>query len=132
LKLYLDSSALVKLVQVERESEALREFLGRHGDDQLVTSALSRVEVVRAVTSTDGAAAALARLQLEKLEQLALGPVLLDQAASLRPGTRLRSLDVIHLASALIVGHQLRAVVTYDDRVAVAAHTLDLRVESPR
>ena len=58
MKLYLDSSALVKLVRREAESSPLRRFLRRHGEDGRVTSALARVEVVRAVMGGGPAAIA--------------------------------------------------------------------------
>jgi hypothetical protein len=57
---------------------------------------------------------------------------LLDAAATFAPGTSLRSLDAIHLASALVLGSGLVAVVTYDDRTAHAASTLGISVEAPR
>lgn len=131
MKLYLDSSALVKLVQQERESEALRTFMRRHPADGLVTSALARVEVVRAVFPGGADAVAMARRQLARLAQVQLGPELLDSAASLFPTLALRSLDAIHLAAAQLVGNDLRAVVTYDQRMADAATGLGLAVESP-
>jgi predicted nucleic acid-binding protein len=61
VKLYLDSSALVKLIQREVESSALRRYLRRHRDDRRVTSALARVEVVRAVAGGGPNAIAHAR-----------------------------------------------------------------------
>ncbi len=132
MRLYLDSSALVKLVQREAESDALRRFLRRHRADQLVTSALARVEVVRAVLLGGPAALAQARRQLSRLDQILLGIEMLDRAATLSPNTQLRSLDAIHLAAAQVVGADLRAVVTYDGRMADAAQELGLVVESPR
>lgn len=131
MRLYLDSSALVKLVQRERESDALRRFLRRHRADQLVTSALSRVEVVRAVLTGGPPALAQARRQLARLDQILLGTEALDRAATLAPTVQLRSLDAIHLAAAQIVGADLRAVITYDRRMADAAQDLGLAVESP-
>src|SRR5665213_2151903 len=118
MKLYLDSSALVKLVQREKESDALRQFLRRHRADQLVTSALSRVEVVRAVLTGGPSALAQARRQLSRLDQILLSTEVLDRAATLAPTVQLRSLDAIHLAAAQIVGADLRAVLTYDRRMA--------------
>lgn len=56
---------------------------------------------------------------------------LLDRAATLAPTGLLRSLDAIHLAAAQIVGGDLRAVVTYDQRMAEAAGDLGLAVEMP-
>jgi len=131
VKLYLDSSAIVKLVQKEEETDALRHFLRRHRTDQCVTSALARVEVVRAVAEGGRGALELARKQLARLDQIALGVALLDQAARLSPSTMLRSLDAIHLASAQMIGTDLRAVVTYDARMTVAADDLGLVVATP-
>jgi uncharacterized protein len=74
VKLYLDSSALVKLVQREAESDALRRFLRRRRRDQFVTSTLARVEVVRAVLAGGPLAVAKARRQLSRLDQIVLVP----------------------------------------------------------
>ncbi|MGC9963637.1 MAG: type II toxin-antitoxin system VapC family toxin [Acidimicrobiales bacterium] len=131
MRLYLDSSALVKLVQREAESEALRRFLRRHRADRLVTSALARVEVLRAVLTGGPAALAQARRQLSRLDQVLLSTELLDRAATLAPNVQLRSLDAIHLAAVQLVGPELRAVVTYDRRMADAAKDLGFAVEGP-
>ena len=131
MKLYLDSSALVKLVKQEAESTALRRFLRQHGDDGRVTSALARVEVVRALAGGGPAAVAHARRQLGRVDQINLDRDLLDDAAALGPGTVLRSIDAIHLASALTVGSDLRSVLTYDLRMRDAARLLGLAVETP-
>jgi predicted nucleic acid-binding protein len=121
----------VKLVQKEAESEALRRYLRRHRSDERVTSALSRVEVVRAVQSGGAAAVAKARRQLARLHQVSLDASLLDAAASFAPGTLLRSLDAIHLASAQLVATDLRAIVTYDQRMAASATGMGYAVEAP-
>jgi predicted nucleic acid-binding protein len=131
VKLYLDSSALVKLIQREMESSALRRYLRRHPDDRRVTSALARVEVVRAVAGGGPRATAHARRQLTRVDQVALDRDLLDAAATLAPGERLRSLDAIHLASAHALASDLRAVVTYDERMAAAALALGMLTEAP-
>jgi hypothetical protein len=131
VKLYLDSSAVVKLVQREVESDALRRFLRRHRDDRRVTSALARVEVVRAVFIGGHRAIEQARRQLDRLDQIVLTTELLDRAATLAPTGLLRSLDAVHLAAAQIVGGDLRAVVTYDQRMAEAAGDLGLAIEMP-
>ncbi len=121
----------MKLVQKEVESEALRRYLRRRRSDDRATSALSRVEVVRAVHSGGAAAVAKARRQLARLHQVTLDTALLDAAASLAPGTVLRSLDAIHLASAQLIVADLRAVVTYDQRMIGAATALGLSVDTP-
>jgi len=131
VRLYLDSSALVKLIQREAESDALRTFLRRHRADQLVTSALACVEVVRAVHAGGSAALEQARRQLSRLDQIVLSTELLDRAGTLAPNLQLRSLDAIHLAAAQVIGEELRAVVTYDRRMADAAEDLGLAVEAP-
>ena len=131
MKLYLDSSAVVKLVQREAESDALRRFLRRQRSDQLVTSTLARVEVVRAIRPGGGRAVSQARRQLARLSQIVVSVELLDRAADLAPDVLLRSLDAIHLASAELAGDDLRAVVTYDHRMGDAARALGLSVESP-
>ncbi len=132
MKLYLDSSAIVKLVQRETESDALRRFLRRHRDDRRVTSALARVEVVRAILDGGPAALAHARRQLARVDEITLDSDLLDTAATIAPGERLRSLDAIHLASAQMLAPDLRAVVTYDLRMAAAGHALGLTIEAPK
>ena len=131
MRLYLDASALVKLVQVEAESAALRRYLKRHGGDQKATSALCRVEVVRAVLDGGVSAVAKARRQLSRLYVVPLDRALLDDAATLGAGLLLRSLDSIHLAAAQRLGPDLRSVITYDHRMHEAAEALGLPVVAP-
>jgi hypothetical protein len=131
VKLYFDSSALVKLVKREAESDALRQFLRRRRGDGRVTSALARVEVVRAVAGGGPAAVAHARRQLARIDQVNLDRELLDAAAALTPGVVLRSLDAIHLATARSVGSDLGAVLSYDQRMQDAAAALGITVEAP-
>jgi uncharacterized protein len=131
MKLYLDSSALVKLVRQEAGSNPLRRLLRRYRDDGRVTSALARVEVVRAVSGGGPEAVAHARRLLARVNQINLDRQLLDEAATLAPGTILRSLDAIHLASARAIGSELRTVVTYDERMHVAAAGLGMAVDAP-
>jgi predicted nucleic acid-binding protein len=122
----------VKLVQKEAESEALRRYLRRHRADNRVTSALARVEVVRAVLSAGAPAVSKARRQLGRLHQVNVDAPLLDSAATIAPAIVLRSLDAIHLASARLIASDLRAVVTYDGRMGAAALAIGLPVETPR
>jgi predicted nucleic acid-binding protein len=129
--LYLDSSALVKLVQREAESTALRRYLRAHVSDPRVTSALARVEVVRAVAAGGPAAVAHARRLLARMHQVPLDRELLETAATIAPATLLRSLDAIHLAAARLVAGDLRAVVTYDRRMADAAGGLGMAIAAP-
>jgi predicted nucleic acid-binding protein len=128
--LYVDSSALVKLVQIEPESEALRRYLRRHRTLLRATCALARVEVVRAVAPAGARATALARRQLARLHQMDLDRELLDRAADLSAAVPLRSVDAIHLAAARTLP-ALQAVITYDTRTQGAAHALGLPVAAP-
>lgn len=123
MRLYLDSSAIVKLVQTETESEALTRYLRGHREDTQVSSILARVEVVRAVHHGGAAAVSNARRQISRMSLLPLHWALLDEAADLEPAG-VRSQAAVHLASARRLGEELRAVVTYDVRTQAAASYL--------
>ena len=125
---YLDSSALVKLVIVEPESAALRRYLG--GEPERASCALARVEVLRAVRVHGASALARARRLLQRLNLVQIDEELLEAAATLDPRV-LRNLDAVHLASAQLFGEELTAIVTYDRRMAAAAALVDLRVAAP-
>ena len=129
--LYVDASALVKLVAVEPESEALLAFLASRED--LVTSAVAVVEVVRAArrTSTSPEVEARAREVVRAVHLLAVDLKVLERAADLEPRT-LRALDAIHLASALALDEDLEGMVVYDQGLAAAAGSVGVRVLSPR
>jgi uncharacterized protein len=131
VRLYLDSSALVKLVQHEVESDSLRRYLRTYASDQRVASELVRVEVVRSVLHGGPTAVAHARRQLARVYLVVLDRQILDQAATLAPKSLLRSLDAIHLATAQLLGSELRSIVTYDARMAEAASGLGLSVAAP-
>ena len=126
---YLDSSALVKLVIAEPESAALRRYLG--GEPERASSALARVEVLRAIRGQSTTAPTRARRLLQRLHLVPIDDDLLDAAAMLDP-TILRGLDDIHLAAAQLFGDELTAVVTYDRRMATAAALTGMVVAAPR
>jgi uncharacterized protein len=126
---YVDSSALVKLVIPEPESAALRAELGRW--DRHVVSAVARVEVVRACARVDERARPVAEAIVGALDLVAVDDELLNGAAALAPAA-LRSLDAIHLASALLIGDALGVVVAYDERLLAAAREAGLPTTAPR
>ena len=126
---YLDSSALVKLVVVEPESSALRRYLA--DEPERASCALARVEVIRAVRVHGPSTVSRARRLLQRLNLVEVDDELLEAAAALDPRI-LRSLDAIHVAAAQLLGEELTAVVTYDRRMAAAAQLLDLTVAAPR
>jgi predicted nucleic acid-binding protein len=125
---YLDSSAIVKLVVAEAESSALAGHLRRR--PVRASCALARVEVVRAVEAHGEPAVSRARALLDRIWLVRLDDALLDAAAGL-PGRGLRSLDAIHLAAARALGDDLAEVVTYDRRMADAATRLGVSVAAP-
>lgn len=128
-----EGDVLSKLVRPEDESATLRRFLRRHRSDERASSDLARVEVVRAVSTGGQDAVRLARRQLGRLHLMPLYVMLLEDAATLANGLRVRSLDAIHLAAAHLLSADLGAVITYDNRMAAtaAAAALGLPVESP-
>jgi predicted nucleic acid-binding protein len=127
---YLDSSALVKLVVREAESEALRAWLAAH--PAVITSGLAVTEVRRAVSrlSPRRGLSDRARLVLDGVALLTVDQDILERAARLAPA-ELRTLDAIHIASALSLGADLLAFVTYDDRQMAAARKAGLPLVQP-
>jgi len=125
---YLDSSALVKLVVEESESRALANHLREQPDR--ASSALARVEVIRAVRAHGQAAISRAQRLLERISLVRIDEVLLDDAAGLH-GADLRSLDAIHLAAARALGDGLAELITYDRRMEIAAREIGLPLSSP-
>ena len=125
---YLDSSALVKLVLRERETGAFRRFL--HGRKVLSSSAVARLEVTRAARHRGHVELRRARLVLARISSLRIDDELIESAAHLEP-LSLRTLDAIHLATALAIGDDLDALVTYDHRMSAAAEHLGVPVVAP-
>ena len=127
---YLDSSAIVKLVVREPESSALFDWLVDWPDR--TSSVVARVEVIRALRRS-GAGDASRRRALDVLGRIALMSLdrsVVDVACEIAPPD-LRSLDAIHLATALAVGSELAGLVTYDDRLAAAATRSRIGVWAP-
>ena len=130
LPVYLDSSAIVKLVVHEPETDALLTALERWPDR--VSAALARVEVHRALRRAGQPRAAHARADavLEALVLVRLDDSVLNRAAGFAP-PHMRSLDAIHLAAALTMGDDPDAFITYDGRLADAARQQGLTVVHP-
>lgn len=128
--IYLDSSAIVKLVVAEPESGALRRELA--DDPEWVSNVLARVEVLRALGRTGRSIATVkyAEELLERIALVALDDRILNVAATVEP-RGLRSLDAVHLATALSLAG-LDGVVAYDQRLLSAAAAAGLPVLSPR
>ncbi len=123
----MDASALVKLMIAEAESEAVRSLVRAHPGQ--VSSLIVSIEVRRAAARA-GVDEHVLDDTLDRVNLIPLDPFLALRAARLLPPS-LRTLDAIHLSTALELGGELDALVTYDRRLADAARGLGIRVESP-
>lgn len=128
--IYLDSSALLKLVRREDETEALRGWLRGRPEELAVTSELGRVEVLRAARRLGAQVMLEARAVVGDLDLVPLDRAVQDVACELGDPL-LRTLDALHLASALLLGDELTAFVAYDQRLVEAAKAAGLPVSVP-
>lgn len=125
---YLDSSAIVKLAVAEPESAALRGYLRRRRP--LVSSALAKTEVARALLPLGEEAVRRGREVLARIELIRISDRILTSAGALAPAD-LRTLDAIQIATALQLGGDLSRIVTYDDRLRAAAEAVGCPVAAP-
>ena len=128
--IYVDSSALAKLIFEEAESQALSNWLAARADIPQISSQISTIELVRTCRRRDQDAVSDARQVLAGLDLIPLASDLVEQATSVGP-PELRSLNAIHLASALSLGDAVLAFVVYDARLAAAAIDAGLAVVAP-
>jgi predicted nucleic acid-binding protein len=126
---YVDASAAAKLVLEEPESAALERWLTRKGRVP-VTSDLTRTELLRATRRLAPERMPEARTVLDVMTVLTVSTAIFERAATLDPES-LRSLDAIHLASALELGDELDDLATYDVRLAEAARQYGISVVAP-
>ena len=124
---YADASALVKLILLEADSGAVHRWFTEA--PRIATSRIGVVETIRASSRRNHDAAQRDRV-LEEVEIIDLSPAMAAAAAALRPPL-LRTLDTIHLATAMALLPDLDAFVTYDDRMAEAARAIGLPVVRP-
>lgn len=125
---YLDATAIGTLVLATAGSAELAASL--RGTSGRATSALSRIEVQRAIALVEPDAMTRAEEVLARLATIAIDPPLVAAAVALRPPT-LSVAGAIHVASASLLAESLDAFVTYDPVVAAAARSASLHVESP-
>ncbi len=126
---YIDTSALVKLVVAEAETEELLAWIAET-QPVLVAGDLARTELLRAVRRAAPDRVLRARVVLDSITLLAITTALFEAAGRLGPSD-LRTLDALHVASALALGDDLVAVVTYDRRLADAAAMNGMPVVAP-
>jgi uncharacterized protein len=129
--IYLDTSALVKLVVREAETEALRLHLRTRRALRPFSSMLAHAELLRAVQGTGAAAVSAGRSVLAGLDLVDVTREILEAAGSMRTQVRLRTLDAIHLATAMAADDRLVEMVVYDDRLRAAAAELGLPTAAP-
>lgn len=134
MTVYLDASAAVKLVKPETETPALVKFLGaRRGTApirDLTSSDLLVTELVGTVLQAGLPVAAALRV-LDAVVLFRMSPQICEAAGTLVGQLGIRSLDALHLATAVSQRSQLTALVSYDRRLVDAAESLGLPVESP-
>ena len=128
--IYLDSAAVVKLAHAEPESPALRGWLDDRAETGWISSVLTEIESFRALARY--APEVISRLPavLDQIDLIDLDPPIRILAQAVMPVT-VRSLDAIHLATALHARRALTSFVTYDKRLLDAARTAGLPADSP-
>jgi uncharacterized protein len=128
--IYLDSAAVVKLVHAEAESRALREWLDDRAETGWISSVLTEIESFGALARY--APEAISRLPavLDLIDLVELEPPVRILAQTVKPAT-VRSLDAIHLGTALHARPALTSFVTYDKRLLDAARAAGLPTDSP-
>lgn len=124
---YVDASALTKLVLDEPDSAAMRRWYVEA--DHVLCSRIGIVETRRAVGRQPHDTAHLDVI-IRSVEVVEFDADIARQAAAIGP-VSLRTLDAIHLASAVRLGAVMDAFVTYDDHLAVAAQSAGLPVIRP-
>lgn len=126
--IYADTSALVKLLSREAESSGLHAWLSEL-DDVVATNMIGVVELKRVAARIDAEAVASATVILQRLDRLEVVGATYALAADLPPAS-LRTLDALHLASAVQAG-DTSGLLTYDARMSEAAELVGLPVVSP-
>ena len=128
--IYLDSAAVVKLAHAEPGSAALRGWLEERAETGWISSVLTEIEAFRALARYAPAAVSRLPAVLDQIDLIDLEPRIRVLARAAGPAA-VRSLDAIHLGTALHSRPGLTSFVTYDERLLDAAQTAGLRVDSP-
>ena len=124
---YLDSSAILKLIIKEAESDSLRKFI----NTKVITSAISRVEVIRTLCLNDESLIIAGQMVLEKFELMPLSRPILTIAENFSSQITLRSLDALQVASVIFLSPMVKSLITYDKNMIKNAKALGISVVSP-
>jgi predicted nucleic acid-binding protein len=124
---YVDTSAFLKLLVTEEGSAALRSWYT--SQDALWSSHLLRTEALRAAARL-GIEETVVEEALDTVSLVLPSVTTFATAGRIQPRD-LRSLDTLHLATALEIGEDLEGVVTYDERMISAASVADINVVTP-
>ena len=127
MRLYIDSSALVKLIVTESESQELRSFLSQVSD--LISSNIARLEVAR-FRSIYLDSHSIRSLE-DRLSYISMTNSLVSLSIALGLSRITRALDAIHLASAFWMRNEIVGIITYDKKMSSAAAKLGLPTFSP-
>jgi predicted nucleic acid-binding protein len=127
---YADTSAVIKLLVEEANSLAFAAFYDSHADAEWVSSVLLRIEVTRTVTRAMPVLLPDARDLLLAFSYISIDDEIVEAAMN-EPDRMLRSLDAIHLATARLLGPDLAAFASYDDRLLSAAKDAGMETISP-
>ena len=128
--IYLDSAAIAKLVHAEPESPALRRWLDKRAETGWISSVLTEIESFRALARYAPEAVSRLPAVLDQIDLIDLDQRIRILARTVQPVT-VRSLDAIHLGTALQSRPGLTSFVTYDKRLLDAARAAGLPVDSP-
>jgi len=129
--LYLDTSALVKLIRREPETDALADWLTAQESAPWVSSTVIEIELPRAIRRMDPARLSDVPALVSRISRYEVDEVV-RAAAAAYPDPTLRSLDAIHLATGhAVFGARLTAFVAYDERLLAAATTFGLPTTAP-
>ena len=128
--IYLDSAAVVKLVHAEPESAALRSWLDEQAEVQWISSVLTEIESFRALARYAPEAVSRLPAVLDQIDLIDLDQRIRMLAQTVTPAT-VRSLDGIHLGTALRSRSSLTSFVTYDKRLLDAAQAAGLPIDAP-
>ena len=124
---YADSSALLKLLIVEKESVDLSDFI----DFTIKSSVLTRVEVIRTLHKIAPEKITDAQIILDGIDLTPVNPAILSVAENFSPSITLKSLDALHIATVIFLDKSVEGVITYDKQMIKNAKELGIKVVSP-